>query len=63
MYNITPGEVETLLQKLREIRQLSGEMMAFLEHMRQLQDDQLPDEEDPDDYLKPWISSPQIKKG
>lgn len=63
MYNITPGEVETLLQKLREIRQLSGEMMAFLEHMRQLQDDQLPDEEDPDDYLKPWIPSPQIKKG
>lgn len=63
MYNITPGEVETLLQKLREIRQLSGEMMAFLEHMRQLQDDQLPDEEDPDDYLKPWITSQQIKKG
>lgn len=54
MYNITKDEALSLLQNLRQIRQKSGEMIAFLEHMMQLQD-QTPLRElsyNPDDYLE-----------
>ena len=54
MYNIAKDEALSLLQKMRQIRQKSGEVIAFLEHMMQLQDKstlrQLP--YNPDDYLE-----------
>lgn len=54
MYNITKDEALSLLQKMRQIRQTAGEMIAFLEHMMQLQDKstlrELP--YNPDDYLE-----------
>ena len=37
MYQMKEDEVESLLQTLRQIRQESGEMIAFLEHLMQLQ--------------------------
>lgn len=54
MYHITRDEVMSLLQNLRQIRQKSGEMIAFLEHMMELQGDQTlkPVNYNPDDYLE-----------
>ncbi len=63
MYDITPEEVKSLLKKLRNIRKQSGEMIAFLEHMMQLQDNTKSDDYDPDDYLKSWVPTPKGKKG
>ena len=63
MYDITPEEVKSLLEKLRNIRKKSGEMIAFLEHMMQLQDNTKSDDYDPDDYLKSWVPTPKDKKG
>ena len=54
MYSITKDEALSLLQKMRQIRQTAGEMIAFLEHMMQLQGKntlrELP--YNPDDYLE-----------
>ena len=55
MYVITPEEIKALMEKLRNIRKQSGEMIAFLEHMRQLQDNTDSDQYDPDEYLQSWI--------
>lgn len=63
MYDITSEEVKSLLEKLRNIRKQSGEMIAFLEHMMQLQDNTKSDDYDPDDYLKSWVPTPKDKKG
>ena len=63
MYDITSEEVKSLLEKLRNIRKKSGEMIAFLEHMMQLQDNTKSDDYDPDDYLKSWVPTPKDKKG
>ena len=54
MYQIKEDEVESLLQSLRQIRQKSGEMIASLEHLMQLQkkDDSQKDDYNPDDYLE-----------
>ena len=63
MYHITPKETQELLDKLREIRRISGEMMAFLEHMRQLQSEPVSKDYDPDDYLESWVSNLNNMKG
>lgn len=56
MYQIKEDEVQSLLFKLRQIRQASGEAIAMLEHMRQLQSlGHDAEEYDPDDYLERWI--------
>ena len=53
MYNITKDEALSLLQKLRQIRQKSGEAIAFLEHMIQLQGEHQNEYiYNPDDYLE-----------
>ena len=54
MYQMKEDEVESLLQTLRQIRQKSGEMIAFLEHLMQLQkkDVSIKDSYNPDDYLE-----------
>lgn len=54
MYNITKDEALSLLQKMRQLRQTLGGMIASLEHMIQLQD-KSPLRElsyNPDDYLE-----------
>ena len=61
MYNITKDEALSLLQKMRQIRQATGEMIAFLEHMMQLQgEERKSDDEpsDPDAYLHSWAQHP-----
>ena len=54
MYKITKDEALSLLQKMRQIRQTAGEMVAFLEHMMQLQDKTTLRElsYNPDDYME-----------
>ena len=58
MYQISPTEVQTLLQKLRIIRQVSGEAIAFLEHLEQLQGSKDSNKlcYDPDDYLSRYAN-------
>jgi dTDP-4-dehydrorhamnose reductase len=63
MYHITKDEVLSWLENMRQIRKKTGEMIAFLEHMMQLQDNTKSDDYDPDDYLKSWIPTPKGKKG
>ena len=61
MYNITKDEALSLLQKMRQIRQASGEMISFLEHMMQLQDEERKSDDepsDPDAYLHSWAQHP-----
>ena len=61
MYNITKDEALSLLQKMRQIRQASGEMVSFLEHLMQLQgEERKSDDEpsDPDAYLHSWAQHP-----
>lgn len=56
MYHITKEDAVKLLYKLRLIRQSSGEAIAFLEHMFQLQNKETGiDAYDPDEYLEQWI--------
>lgn len=56
-YFVTKDEAADLLRKFRQIRQASGEAIAFLEHMFQLQNKGLCDDTyDPDEYLERWIS-------
>ena len=56
MYQIKKDEVHSLLQKLRQIRQASGEAISMLEHMMQLQSSNREFEcYDPDDYLEQWL--------
>lgn len=54
MYQMKEDEVMSLLQTLRQIKQKSGEMIAFLEHLAQLQkkDVSTKDGYNPDDYLE-----------
>ena len=54
MYNIKKEELSSLLQKMRQIRQTFGEMIAFLEHLMQMQGDPAlkPVNYNPDDYLE-----------
>ena len=61
MYNISKDEVLSLLKKMRQIRQASGEMISFLEHLMQLQgEERQSDDEpsDPDAYLLSWAQYP-----
>ena len=61
MYQIKEDEVQSLLCKLRQIRQASGEVIAMLEHMRQLQSlGHDVEEYDPDDYLERWFTPTPI---
>ena len=56
MYQMKEDEVQSLLCKLQQIRQASGEAIAMLEHMRQLQSlGHDAEEYDPDDYLERWF--------
>ena len=54
MYQITKEETEELLQEMRQIRQASGKMISFLEHMMQLQTEEPLKQVNynPDDYLE-----------
>lgn len=56
MYQIKEEDVQMLLNKLRQIRQASGETISMLEHMKQLQElDHDLEDYDPDDYLERWF--------
>ena len=54
MYQIKKEEAASLLEKMRLIRQASGEMIAFLEHLTKLQQEQplKPVGYNPDAYLE-----------
>lgn len=53
MYKITKEEAASLLQKTRQVRLATEEMIAFLEHMIQLQEENSRNlSYDPDDYLR-----------
>ena len=54
MYKITKSEMESLLEKMRRIRQESGEIISFIEHLMQLQSEFLlrKSSYNPDDYLE-----------
>lgn len=54
MYQMKEDEVLSLLQTLRQIRQKSGELIALLEHIAQLQNKDVSAKEiyNPDDYLE-----------
>ena len=59
MYQISEEEVLSQLQKLRQIRQAAWEVIAFLEHMTQLQGKPggRASEYNPDDYLEKMARS------
>ena len=54
MYHITKVEVLSWLENMRQIRKKTGEMIAFLEHMMQMQQDSALREVsyNPDAYLE-----------
>ena len=54
MYQMKEDEVLSLLQTLRQIRQKSGELIALLEHITQLQNKDVSTNDiyNPDDYLE-----------
>ena len=61
MYQIKEEDVQMLLDRLRQIRQVSGEAISMLEHMKQLQElNHDLEDYDPDDYLERWIPCVQI---
>lgn len=56
MYQIKEEEIQSLLRKLRQIRQASDEAISMLEHIMQLQSSDRDFEcYDPDDYLEQWL--------
>lgn len=59
MYRISRDQVMSQLEKLRQIRQSAGEVIAFLEHLTQLQGEgRTPDSDyNPDDYLEKLAKS------
>lgn len=60
MYKIKKEKMQSLIEKLQQIRKLSDEVITSLEYLVSTQGEELPRDTDynPDDYLKRWQSAP-----